>query len=336
MQNMWKTILDGLSYKDLAGKRQPRAYTILSLLVLFLLTSIGGFIFLSRFRLMSQVKAEPVPVSVPIGPVSQSTNLPPTMTVYDPGCPTDPEQWSLADAVISQNYKLIQPACVYAGLEHTIAWVLALRNGYGRAEAARSLDFEAMPLRQLDHVEALGNTKGPQSFPVHFIPPHPDFTEWHVDSSGNPATTYALRGCYRTSSIVGNRIETWGGDYPVICIVIEDAENTYSIYQLEGHTFTSPATPTRSFLLFGYAGDGLWVWLGTRDDPKLPIDDPARFASDRLTTATLYDSRPWDLEWWKIEYGINMKPLPENWQEQTGQAEMQAILAALNNDGVQQ
>ena len=112
MQNIWKTILDGLTYKDLAGKRQPRAFAVLSLIVLFLMTLVGGYIFLSRFRLMSQVEAEPIPVSISSEPEFEPTSIPPTITAYEPGCPTDSEQWSLTEPVIPQNYKIIQPACV--------------------------------------------------------------------------------------------------------------------------------------------------------------------------------------------------------------------------------
>ena len=61
--------------------------------------------------------------------------------------------------------------------------------------------------------------------------------------------------------------------------------------------YTSSATPMRSFLLFGYLEDGLWVWLGTQDDPKHEITDPATFANERLTIATMYDSQPWDAKW---------------------------------------
>src|SRR5690606_23333860 len=34
MNSLWKTILDGLTYTDLAGKRQPRIYTVVSGLIL--------------------------------------------------------------------------------------------------------------------------------------------------------------------------------------------------------------------------------------------------------------------------------------------------------------
>ena len=40
MKSLWKTILDGLTYKDLAGKRQPRIYTVVTGLILLLLVPV--------------------------------------------------------------------------------------------------------------------------------------------------------------------------------------------------------------------------------------------------------------------------------------------------------
>ncbi len=42
MKSLWKIILDGLTYKDLAGKRQPRVYTVVTGLILLLLLMAGG------------------------------------------------------------------------------------------------------------------------------------------------------------------------------------------------------------------------------------------------------------------------------------------------------
>jgi hypothetical protein len=330
MKNTWMSILDGLTYKDLAGKRQLRVYTVLTLLVLFLLVLVGGFIFLSRVRLMSRVEAAPLPVSIPAEPESEPTTIPPTITAYEPGCPTNPEQWSLADTVIPQNYKIIQPACVYEGLEKTIAWALAVRSGYSRAEAASALGFDELPMKRLDQVTILTDTS-PLAVPVSFIPPNPDLTEWRLNPQGQSSVAYALRGCFRTSSIVGNRLETWGGEYPVICVVIEDAENTSVIYQLGEHVYSSSAIPTRSFLLFGYVREGLWNWLGTQSDPKVAIDDPAKFAGDRLTIATLYDSHPWDMKWLKVRYGLAMQTPPPDWQARNEESDKQVILSGLNS-----
>ncbi len=86
----------------------------------------------------------------------------------------------------------------------------------------------------------------------------------------------------------------------------------------------------RSFLLFGYLADGYWVWLGTKDDPKLEITDAAANAKERLTIATMYDSLPWDPDWLLYSHQLMMKPPPENWLELRDESERQAILDGLS------
>jgi hypothetical protein len=170
---------------------------------------------------------------------------------------------------------------------------------------------------------------GTFSVPVSFIPSDPNFTEWRIDAAGGPAVTYALRGCFKTSTVVGNRVEVWGGEYPVICILVEDAENAHILYSLNGHSYSSTATPMRSFLLFGYLGNGDWAWLGTQSDPKLEIVDPDSNANDRLTIATLYHSQPWDAKWLERAYQMQMQPLPQGWEWFNDEYEKQTILGQL-------
>ena len=242
----------------------------------------------------------------------------------------DSSKWSFTPTIISETYLVIQPACVYQGLEKTIAWALAVREGYSRAEATELLGFSEMPMRQMETVTIQKNAKELVDVPVSFIPSHPEFKEWRLDANGKAAVTYALRGCFETSSVEGNRVEVWGGEYPVICLVVEDAENTQILYSLNGHMYTSPATPMRSFLLFGYLGDDQWVWLGTQTEPKLKITNTEEIASDRLTVATLYDSQPWDAKWLSITHHLDMQPLPEAWQSFTDENEKQYILSVLS------
>lgn len=331
MKSLWKTILDELTYRDLAGKRQARAYTVLTALILLLLLMVLGMASLNRHLLMYSVRNTRSETTVaPRTPTQETSQVElPTLPPRE-GCPTDPADWSLVPTYISRNYNLIQPACVYLGLEKTIAWALAVREGFSRAEAAQELGFPEMPMRQLASVTIPASAKGLADVPVSFIPPNPDFTEWRLGADGRAAVTYALRGCFRTSTVVGNRIEIWGGEYAVICLVVEDAENTHIVYSLNGHMYTTPATPMRSFLLFGYLADGYWVWLGTKDDPKLEITDPAAHARERLTIATLYDSLPWDADWLLHSHQLMMQPLPENWLDLRDEREKQAILDGLS------
>jgi len=336
MKSIWKTILDGLTYKNLAGKRQPRAYTVLTGLILLLLVMAAGMAGLNRYLLMSKVQATPASISstMPIAEAT-ATNAAIHRTPWDgevTGCPTDPAEWSFTPTYASRNYGIIQPACVYMGLEKTIAWALAVREGYSRAEATERLGFTEMPMRQLNEVTIPYDTRGLAAVPVSFIPPNPDLTEWRLNVNGEAAVTYALRGCFRTSTTRGNRVETWGGDYSVICLVVEDAENTRVVYSLNGHAYTSSTIPTRSFLLFGYLEDGLWIWLGMQENPKHEITDPEIFASERETIATMYDSQPWDAKWLSMRYHLDLQAPPENWQNLNDENEKQAILDALSSD----
>jgi len=333
MKSLWKTILDGLTYTDLAGKRQPRVYTVVTGLILLLLL-VGGMVGLNRYLLMSRVQATPEVVSIPTETqVPLETKTPAIETTEaeaSSGCPNDSRKWSFTPTMISENYQVIQPTCVYQGLEKTIAWALAVREGYSRAEATELLGFSEMPMRQMETVTIPKNANELIDVPVSFIPTHPEFREWRLNANGKAVVSYALRGCFETSTVKGNRVEVWGGEYPVICLVVEDAENTQILYSLNDHMYISPATPMRSFLLFGYLGDDQWVWLGTQTEPKLEITNTEEIASDRLTVATLYDSQPWGAKWLSTTHHLDMQPLPENWGSFTDENEKQYILSVLS------
>ena len=329
MKQLWKQILDGLTFTDLAGHRHPRQYAVVAGIILFIALTLGGASWVNQLLLKYSMKET-------YAPVTQNTQTPliPTETVQATAlpCPVLSEQWSLSDPVIKQNYKVIQPACVYDGLAHTVAWALAVRNGYSREQARQLLGFSELPMRQMDHVAIPDNdSNGPQDVAVSFIPPTLDFSEWRVDDQGRPAVAYGLRGCFRTSNVVGNKVEIWGGEYPVICVVVEDAGNTRIVYKLGEHIFTNEAVPTRSFLLFGYVGNGYWVWLGTQDNPKMTIEDVAEMDNELKTVSLLFDSQPWDLAWLQSRYGLTQQSLPENWQNFTDPTEQQIILNELIN-----
>ncbi|MBI5965462.1 MAG: hypothetical protein HY863_18450 [Chloroflexi bacterium] len=338
MKSLLKMILDGLTYKDLAGHRQPRAYTVVTGLLLLLLLVTGGMTMFNRHLMMSMVRA--TPEAIVLSTQAPTDRVPEATQTSQPfiqqtgeisiHCPTDSADWSLTPTFVSENYQVIQPACVYQGLEKTIAWALAIREGYSRTEATEQLGFTEMPMRQKDRV-TIPTDQGLDSVPVSFIPPDPDFTEWRLNSQGKAAVTYALRGCFRTTTVVGNRIEVWDGDYSVICLVVEDAENTHIVYALNDHIYTSTATPTRSFLLFGYGSDKTWVWLGTQESPKREIKNPRADANEREVVAFLYDSSPWDAKWLASYQHLMMRTLPENWQNMTDESEKQAILNGLVN-----
>ncbi len=328
MRSLFNAVLDGLTFRDLAGKRKPRAFTVLAGLILLLLLILAACAALEHKSVMDEVQGTPAPVEVT--PEATPSQEPTETAAKSASCPTDPAQWVFQEALPDDNLKRIEPACVSQGLEKAVAWALAVRSGYSRAEAAKALGFADLPMRRLNEVTALTNTRGPESIPVAFTPPHPDFAEWRVTEDGQPALSYALRGCFRTYEVVGNQARPWNKEYPVICALSEDSFGTRIVFQLGEHTFTAPAEPTRSFALFGYSAEGNWVWLGTQKEPKVSLSMLPDFQQESQLAAQLHNLPVWEATWLKETYHLPPKALPEGWQTLTSEADKQAILESLN------
>ena len=91
MKNLLLKILDGLTYKDLAGQRQPRAYTVMTGIILLLLFMVAGVALLNRILVMRKVQETPKAVVVTVQapsptPIHQAAQAEPV------GCPTEREQ----------------------------------------------------------------------------------------------------------------------------------------------------------------------------------------------------------------------------------------------------
>jgi hypothetical protein len=326
MNVLFKAVLDGLTYKDLAGRRQPRTYSLLTGLLLVLMLVLTACVILERNAMLRAVQGTPAAVQIKVEPTSTAV---PTQAAQT-ACPTDPADWDFVEARPGSNLKRIEPVCVQTDLAKSVAWALAVREGYTRAKATQALGFAEAPMRRLNEVTILTDTKGPLAMPVSFTPPHPDFAEWRVDLRGTPAVRYALRGCFRTSKVVGNRAEAWNTDYAVICTLSEDSVGTQSVFNLAGHTYTSAAQPLRSMTLFGYLGNGQWVWLGTQKDPKVNLTTLSNYIREAADSAAGNGAVVWDADWLAQTYGLGMQPLPGDWQAASNPADQQAILAGLN------
>ena len=100
MKSLLKTIHEGLTYTDLAGHRQLRAYTVITGLILFLLLLVGGFSLFNRVLLMSKVQATPVAVSLTSENTPAIETVQPTpiqhIAADSVHCPTDSEEWSFS------------------------------------------------------------------------------------------------------------------------------------------------------------------------------------------------------------------------------------------------
>ena len=225
------------TYTDLAGKRRLRSYVVVAIAVLTLLFLLAGGMAIWRaqeFR-TAEIPRTPHLEAIPMEATEEPVIPPPT----EEPCASNPAEWSLVDIPLSENYKRLSPACAYEGLERTVAWVLAIHAGYSRSEATEALGFDAIPMEtEIGSIQILTDHDGP--FPINLltVPTLPDLRQWSIDRNRKPATSLALRGCFRTETVAGNERDDWGDGFDLICVVSQDTEAAYGIMQLGENTFT--------------------------------------------------------------------------------------------------
>ena len=323
------------TYTDLSGKRRLRSYVIIAIASFALLLLLAGGAMLWRISEFSPADIAETPVFAPLTETPTAEAIP---TNTPEACPSDPAEWALLDIPLSKNYKSLSPACVYTELEQTVAWVLAIGEGYSRDEATEALGSSSMPMTmQTGELTILTDHKGPVSVQMLISPQVPDLAQWAIDKSGEPATYMALRGCFRTSTFAGNERQDWGDGYEVICVVTKDTEAAYGLMQLGEHLFTGgdgQVSASRTFLIFGYR-EKMWTWLGWREDGgRVSYEEiglTAELASaDRQMKSSIFDLHLWDSTWLEENYSLAMKPLPDDWQEARDTAERDAILHEIN------
>ena len=328
-------MLNFFTYTDLSGKRRLRSYVIIAIASFALLLLLAGGATLWRIWEFSPTDVVETPVFAP----SIATNTPETIPTNTPeACPSDPADWALLDTPLSKNYKSLSPACVYTELERTVAWVLAINEGYSRVEATEKLGFSSMPMTmQTGILTILTDNKGPLSVQMLISPQVPDLAQWTIDQSGEPATTMALRGCFRTSTFAGNEQQDWGDGYDVICVVSKDTEAAYGVMQLGEDLFTGgdgQVAASRTFLLFGYK-EKSWTWLGWRKDGgRVSYEEigltTEQARADREMKSSIFGLSHWDSAWLEESYGMAMKPFPINWQDATDTTTRDTILNEIN------
>ena len=328
-------MLKFFTYTDLSGKRRLRTYVIIAIASFTLLLLLAGGATLWRIWQFSPAEIAETPVFAP----SIATDTPEAIPTNIPeACSSNPTDWVLIDMPLSKNYKSLNPACVYAELERTVAWVLAINEGYSRAEATEKLGFSSLPMTmQTGTLTILTDNKGPLAVQMLISPQVPDFAQWTIDQSGNPATTMALRGCFRASTFAGNERQDWGDGYEVICVVSKDTEAAYGLMQLGEIFFTGgdgQVSASRTFLLFGYK-DKSWTWLGWRKDGgRVSYEEigltTEQARADREMKSSIFGLSHWDSAWLEESYGMAMKPFPINWQDATDTTTRDAILNEIN------
>lgn len=337
--------MDNFTYSDISGKRRLRNYVWAVIVIGIVVLGLFGYAAWQRSQVMAVVNAEPQPLDPTfISPTEVPTSLPPTAT--QEACPSNPDDWNLVDVIPNDNYKRIEPTCVYEGLERTVAWYMAIKSGYTVTEANQALGFSESPMEQFGlpknddglYLNVLTNQKGPLAMNVVVEVPHPDFATWLFDENGDFSVTYHLRGCFGTSSISGgNTVSQWGNGYPVVCVVGADqtANQSYILLKLGNSLWANTdgdSISSRKFYYFGYKGDGLWNEIGfasglTTDIVSSALRDEYKLFSQFYQTST------WNSEWLASTYGLTMRPLPESWQTYTdvsGRDEIVRLLGEWN------
>lgn len=365
-------LTDGLTYKDLAGRRRVRRYVLASAAIFILVGGIAFFGWRQRegvlgFKVGSQTVANPAgqqeiehftPTSAGIAVVEAQPPMTPVQSAVPPSivaqptqpltpeaCPHDADMWEFVGIAQNDNFKRIQPLCVYDGLARTVAWDLLRVMGYSAAEAAEMMGFTTFPWRPAPEIIGMTNTQGPMPIALANPSPeeirqasHPEFHAWIVDTAGNPGAVYTLRGCYRTETIRGDQIESWGVKYPVLCVVSMD-QGEWVVMELGAHRYSTGSLPSRRFFVYGYTGRASWVSIGYQEEPfveiRLPASvDPAalsltmdlsQIVQDRNFIAGLHGLIPWDAAWLEKTFSLGMRPLPVGWQSLNDPAEYQII-----------
>jgi hypothetical protein len=293
-----------------------------------------------------EILAERQPSSK-VGPSAGPSSMvaPPTQHPTPEACPLDPKEWQLLEIAPNDNFKRITPFCVYDGLARTVAWDLLRVSGYSAPEATEALGFGEFPRQPEPEITGLTNTRGPMTIELEYAGGEvkkqvgrPDFRTWIVDQWGNPGIVFTLRGCYRTETVQGSRVESWGVAYPVLCVVSAD-QMDWALLELGSHHYAVKLGQIRQFSMYGYAGGGLWVSIGYQKEPLVEIRLPGasqpavlpltmdleEIVQDRTFISGLHALVPWDAAWLEATFGLSMRPLPENWQSFNDPAELQAI-----------
>lgn len=145
---------DNFFYRDLAGKRHLRSYLKAAILIVIFMSLVTVYAFWARAQMNAIVNAPARPVAweptpTPIPPTATPTATPePFDELRAAPCPTNPSDWTFSYPYPGYNGNLhkIGPACVYEGLERTVAWLLLAGSmGYSGDEATEALGFAELP-----------------------------------------------------------------------------------------------------------------------------------------------------------------------------------------------
>ena len=323
---MNRKFLDAITYVGLGSKRKLKRYVVASITLILFLFAVIIYAAWGRNRMAAGAPLVALPAAI-------TTPAAPSLPSPTPeACPSDPGDWKLIEVFPGDNLGRIEPACVYDGLGRTIAWVLAIREGYSRADASQSLGFTQPPAQaEMSVLKVIDPVGSSLMASLVMVPLTAGYSEWYIDGKDLPAMYYFPQGCFRGIDTVGNKVQIWNGSYSVICYIVEDNAATHTIMSLGGHVFSASSSPTRSYLYFGYDTETKqWDWLGI-DEVLSYSTDVATMSSDHKNNSGQYGGSVWSAQWLSQTYGLAMKALPDGWKTDNEQAEFQAILNSINS-----
>jgi hypothetical protein len=325
-------LIDLFTYITLGGQRKLKMYVKFTLGILVTISLIFTYSQWTQAQSMAEIQATAIPIQgtkVPTMEVSP-TEIRATDTATVESCPSDPAQWELQDVKPGDNLKKISPSCVYDGLGRTVAWAIMVNMGYLPGDANQKLGFSQSPAVNPGKLNIMTNTKGPLEISLSAQPTDAQYTQWVVNANAQSGIVFALRGCFRTQTITGDKADNWGNGYFVICEVGQDYVNTYLLMSHSGDYFTEgQAGSVRLFSMFGYDGKQ-WFWLGQKQDLDVQTD-PETVTNEIKFYSTPYGAPIWDSQWLLRTYNIQLKPLPANWLSYTEATSRDNILKKLNS-----
>jgi len=314
-----------LTFTTASGKTQLRGYVKVALGLFVILVVLFGVNAYNRNQMVSEVMAAPRPLDTNLIPIPTEQVVAPVAQVE--GCPSNPADWTLTEnvSVPGGNLKGLSPQCVHDQLDKTAAWYyMTSVFGYSRKGAADLFGFSSIPMEyqfETGGITVVTDFKDePQKVNLRFPSDNTGLKEWRIDANGRPAVEFTFSGCFRTSSISGGEVVSWGDGYPVVCQYSGDFQTKHYVSDVNGKTLTiSGSENLRRLMWFGYAGDGSWVFLGIAKDWEYDLSQIQNRGASTINSSVMAQI-----------YGINSQPLPENWAAFTGQEFADAFLEELD------
>ncbi len=320
-----KKIFETLIYRDGGGNRQLRDYVKVALIILVLIIGVVAVGAYNRYQMISQVMATPrsldtsliaAPTEQVAGPVSQIEE-----------CPSNPADWTLTGNMFvpGSNLKELSPQCVYDQLDKTAAWYYATSVfGYSRKDASDLFGFSSIPMEypfESAGIKVVTDFNAePRKVNLLFPSDNTGLSEWRIDATNRPAVEFTFSGCFRTSSMSGGEVVSWGDGYPVVCQYSGDFQTKHYISDVNGKTLTiSGSENVRRLMWFGYAGNGSWAFLGIAKDWEYDLSQIQNRGASTINPSVMAQ-----------RYGVNSLPLPENWTAFMGQEFVDAFLEELD------